>query len=138
MTAFVLDASVTMAWCFEDEASDAAWGLLDRLGEDTALVPGIWSVEVANVLLVAERRRRLTRPQSRAFVTRLLALPILVEEAPPQRVLGEVFTLGRETGLAAYDALYLDLAARHDLPLATLDRAMRSAARKSRIAILPA
>jgi predicted nucleic acid-binding protein len=138
MTAFVLDASVTMAWCFEDEASDAAWGLLDRLGEDTALVPGIWSAEVANVLLVAERRRRLTRPQSRAFVTRLLALPILVEEAAPQRVLGEVFAFGRETGLAAYDALYLDLAARHDLPLATLDRAMRSAARKNRIAILPA
>jgi len=138
MTAFVLDASVTMAWCFEDEASDAAWGLLDRLGEDTALVPSIWSAEVANVLLVAERRRRLTRPQSRAFVTRLLALPILVEEAAPQRVLGEVLTLGREAGLAAYDALYLDLAARHDLPLATLDRAMRSAARKSRIAILPA
>jgi predicted nucleic acid-binding protein len=53
-------------------------------------------------------------------------------------VLGEVFTLGRETGLAAYDALYLDLAARQDLPLATLDRAMRSAARKYRIAILPA
>lgn len=90
------------------------------------------------MLLVAERRRRLTRPQSRAFVARLLALPILVEEAAPQRVLGEVFTLGRETGLAAYDALYLDLAARHDLPLATLDRAMRSAARKNRIAILPA
>lgn len=138
MTAFVLDASVTMAWCFEDEASDAAWHLLDRLGEDTALVPGIWAAEVANVLLVAERRRRLTRPQSRAFVSRLLALPILVEEAAPQRVLGEVLTLGRETGLAAYDTLYLDLAARHDLPLATLDRAMRRAARRNRIAILPA
>ncbi len=138
MTAFVLDASVTMAWCFEDEASDAAWRLLDRLGEDTALVPAIWSAEVANVLLVAERRRRLTRPQSRAFVTRLLALPIWVEEASPQRVLSEVLALGRETGLAAYDALYVDLAARHDLPLATLDRAMRSAARKNRIALLPA
>lgn len=137
MTAFVLDVSVTMTWCFEDEASDETWRLLERLSEDTALVPGIWSAEVANVLLVGERRRRLTRPQSRAFATRLLGLPILVEEAGPARMLTDVFTLARETGLAAYEALYLDLAIRHDLPLATLDRNLRTAARKSRVAVLP-
>jgi predicted nucleic acid-binding protein len=71
MTAFVLDVSVTMAWCFEDESSDETWQLLDRLANDSVLVPGIWSAEVANVLLVAERRRRLTRPQARAFIARL-------------------------------------------------------------------
>jgi predicted nucleic acid-binding protein len=137
MTAFVLDVSVTMAWCFEDESSDETWRLLDRLGGDTALVPGIWSAEVANVLLVAERRRRHARAQSRTFAARLLSLSIIVEEAAPTRMLGEVLTLGRETGLAAYYALYLDLAIRHDLPLATLDRALRAAARKSRVALLP-
>ncbi|MPZ36333.1 MAG: PIN domain-containing protein [Rhodospirillales bacterium] len=137
MTAFVLDVSVTMAWCFEDEASDETWRLLDRLADDTALVPGIWAAEVANVLLVAERRKRLVRAQSRAFTARLLSLPILVEEAAPLRMLADVLTLGRDTGLAAYDAMYLDLAIRHDLPLATLDRSLRGAARKSRVALLP-
>jgi predicted nucleic acid-binding protein len=137
MTAFVLDVSVTMAWCFEDESSADTWQLLDRLADDTALVPGIWAAEVANVLLVAERRKRLERAQSRAFAARLLALPIVVEEASPSRLLSDVLTLGRETALAAYDALYLDLAIRHDLPLATLDRGLRAAARKSRVALLP-
>jgi predicted nucleic acid-binding protein len=137
MTAFVLDVSVTMAWCFEDESSDETWQLLDRLANDSVLVPGIWSAEVANVLLVAERWRRLTRPQARAFIARLLSLPILVEEIGSARLLTDVLTLGRETGLAAYDALYLDLAIRRDLPLATSDRALRTAARKSRVALLP-
>lgn len=137
MTAFVLDVSLTMTWCFEDEASTETWALLDRLSDDSVLVPGIWAAEVANVLLVAERRRRLTRLQSRAFATRLLSLPILVEEASPRRLLTDVLTFGRDTGLAAYDALYLDLAVRHDLPLATLDTTMRAAARKSRVRVLP-
>jgi predicted nucleic acid-binding protein len=138
VTAFVLDVSVSMTWCFEDEASEETWALLDRLSDDAALVPGIWAAEVANVLLIAERRRRLTRLQSRAFATRLLALPILVEETAPQRLLTDVLAFGRDTGLASYDALYLDLAVRHDLPLATLDLAMRAAARKSRVRVLPA
>lgn len=137
MTAFVLDVSVTMAWCFEDESSDDTWRLLDRLADDTALVPGIWAAEVANVLLVAERQKRLARAQSWAFAARLLSLPILVEEAAPSRLLSDVLTLGRETGLASYHAMYLDLAIRHDLPLATLDRALRTAARKTRVPLLP-
>lgn len=137
MTAFVLDVSVTMAWCFADESSDDTWRLLDRLGDDAALVPGIWAAEVPNVLLVAERRKRLTRAQSRAFVARLLTLPIIVEDAAPSRLLNDVLTLARDTALASYDALYLDLAIRRDLPLATSDRALRLAARKSRVALLP-
>lgn len=137
MTAFVLDVSVTMAWCFEDEASDETWGLLDRLAEDTALVPGMWSAEVANVLLVAERRRRIDRAKARAFAAQLLALPIVVEEAPPSRTTGDVLAIGRDTGLAVYDSLYLELALRHSLPLATTDLKMRAAARKMRLRILP-
>ncbi|WP_428664001.1 type II toxin-antitoxin system VapC family toxin [Reyranella sp.] len=138
MTAFVLDVSVTMAWCFKDEASDATWALLDRLAVDTAIVPGIWSAEVANVLLVAERRRRIDRAKARTFVARLMALPIAVEETAPDRMLSEVLSIGRETRLAAYDALYLDLAIRHGTPLATTDLALRTAARKMRVAIVPA
>ena len=137
MTAFVLDVSVTMAWCFEDEASDETWALLDGLAEDTAIVPGLWSAEVANVLLVAERRRRIDRAKVRAFVAQLSALPIVVEETPPSRTMGDFLAIGRETGLAVYDALYLDLALRHSLPLATTDLKMRAAARKMRLRILP-
>ncbi|HLG45904.1 MAG TPA: type II toxin-antitoxin system VapC family toxin [Reyranella sp.] len=137
MTAFVLDVSVTMAWCFEDEASDETWGLLDRLAEDTALVPGMWSAEVANVLLVAERRRRIDRAKARAFAAQLLALPIVVEEAPLSRTTGDVLAIGRDTGLAVYDSLYLELALRHSLPVATTDLKMRAAARKMRLRILP-
>ena len=138
MTAFVLDVSVTMAWCFKDEASDDAWALLDRLTADTAIVPGIWAAEVANVLLVAERRRRIDRAEARAFVARLMALQIVVEETPPGRLFGEVLSIGREMRLAAYDALYLDLAIRQSVPLATTDLALRTAARKMRVAVLPA
>lgn len=137
MTAFVLDVSVTMAWCFKDESSDDAWALLDRLIADTAIVPGIWSAEVANVLLMAERRRRIDRAEARTFIARLMALPIVVEETAPGRMLGEVLSIGREMRLAAYDALYLDLAIRHSAPLATTDLALRTAARKMRVAVLP-
>ena len=86
---------------------------------------------------MAERRKRLVRAQSRAFAATLLSLQILVEEAAPSRMLSDGLTLGRDTGLAAYDAMYVDLAIRHDLPLATLDRSLRSAARKSRLTLLP-
>lgn len=137
MTAFVLDVSVTMSWCFEDEASDETWALLDRLAEETAIVPGMWSAEVANVLLVAERRRRIDRAKVRMFAAQLSALPIVVEETSASRTMGDVLAIGRETGLAVYDALYLDLALRHSLPLATTDLKMRAAARKMRLRILP-
>jgi predicted nucleic acid-binding protein len=137
VTAYVLDVSLTMAWCFADEARDQSRAMLRLLEDDTALVPGIWAAEVANVLLVAERRRRIDRAQTRAFVARLMALPIAVEETGAGRMLGEVMSVGRDTGLAAYDALYLDLAIRHGLPLATLDRPLRAAARKTRVPVLP-
>jgi len=137
LTAYVLDVSLTMAWCFADEASDDTRALLRRLEDDTALVPGIWAAEVANVLLVAERRRRIDRAQVRSFVARLMALPIVVEEAGAARTLGEVLSVGRDTRLAAYDALYLDLALRRGQPLATLDTALRAAARRMRIPVLP-
>ncbi len=112
--------------------------MLDRLVADIAIVRGIWSAEVANVLLVAERRRRMDRAEARIFIAWLMALPIAVEATAPGRKLGEVLSIRRETRLAAYDALYLDLAIRHRIPLATTDLALRTAARKMRIAVLPA
>ena len=126
MTAFVLDASVTMAWCFKDEASDEAWALLDRLIDDTAIVPGIRSAEGANVLLVAES------PHGEAIchcgTSEETAAEQDARRGPVDRP---------RTRLAAYDALYLDLAIRHSAPLATPDLALRTAARKMRVAVLP-
>lgn len=124
---FVVDASVTMAWCFEDEATPETERLLDRLATDSALVPPIWEYEVANVLLVAERRRRITESTAERFLRLLRQLPIEVD--PGLGGMPHVVALGRLHGLSAYDAAYLLLAEEQGLPLATRDAKLRAAAR---------
>jgi predicted nucleic acid-binding protein len=133
---FVVDNSVVMAWCFEDEASAYTEGVLDRLRETQALVPAIWPLVVANVLLIAERRDRLNEAQTAHFAQLLEALPILVEEADIERILGPVLAVGRAHRLTAYDAAYLELAARQGLPLATQDSRLRKAAGNAGVAVL--
>jgi predicted nucleic acid-binding protein len=124
----VIDNSVVMSWCFEDEESDLGERALDLLAEREAVVPAIWPLEAANALVVAERRKRLAPGDSLRFVELLASLPIRVEPDPASRVLGEVLALARSSGLSSYDASYLHLAVRLDLPLATLDASMRAAA----------
>ena len=124
----VLDNSVVMAWCFRDVGDGYADGVLGSLAGNEALVPGIWPLEVANVLVAAERCRRLTETDSARFLSLLADLPIRVIQEPPQRVTGEILALARETGLSSYDASYLDLAMREEAPLATLDDGLRKAA----------
>jgi predicted nucleic acid-binding protein len=133
---FVVDNSVVMAWCFEDEASTYTEGVLDQLRQTQALVPAIWPLEVANVLLIAERRDRLNEAQTAHFAQLLQVLPILVEEADVKRILGSVLAVGRAHRLSAYDAAYLELAARQGLPLATQDSRLRRAASKAGVAVL--
>ncbi len=123
---FVLDASVTVAWCFEDETTPYSEGVLDTLEKTQAVVPTLWQLEVANVLLVGERRQRLTQAQTARFVGLLEALPIIVSDALPK--FGSPLALGRAYGLSAYDAAYLDLAVSLGLPLATLDAPLQRAA----------
>jgi predicted nucleic acid-binding protein len=130
---FVVDASVVMSWCFADEADGYADRILGRLAQDEALVPSIWPLEIGNVLLVAERRQRLSEADSVRFLALLAELPITVESEPPQRLLRETLALAREHGLSTYDASYLDLAMRAGLPLATSDAALRRAAEKVRV-----
>jgi len=124
----VLDCSVTMAWCFEDECDAYADSVLAALTGAEACVPSIWPVEVANVLLVAERRDRIAAADSARFVKLLADLPIVVDEGGHRRTQGPVLDLGRRTGLSAYDACYLDLAMRLGVPLATRDDRLREAA----------
>lgn len=138
MSGFVLDVSITMAWCFEDEATAETWAILERLQDEGAVAPALWPLEVANVLLLAERRHRATPAQAAAFIDQLLRLPIRVEDQGVERSLRDVYALGRTTKLTAYDAGYLELALRTHLPLATTDRALVVAAGQAGIVVLPA
>ena len=133
---FVVDNSVVMSWCFKDEISKYADAVLDCLAVATAYVPAVWPLEVGNVLLVAERRNRLSQADSSRFITLLLELPIIVEQESPERILGEILALAREYKLSSYDATYLDLAMRKGLPLASLDKNLMLAAKKCRVPIL--
>ena len=129
---FVLDASVALAWVFEDEQTPAARRVLLRLGAEAALVPAQWEFEVANALLTGERRGRMGPAQVERSVALFAALPIEVDREPVD--LSRLISVARRHGLSAYDASYLDLAAREGVPLATLDSAMAAAARAERIA----
>ena len=136
MSRFVLDCSVAMAWCFEDETTPLGDAALDALSAGEALVPAIWPLEVANVVLVGERRGRLAEADTTRFVALLGALPITVDVETPQRALKEVLTLARERGLSSYDAAYLELAMREGLALATLDAGLKRAAKRLGVSLI--
>lgn len=130
---FVIDNSVVISWCFEDEGDSYAEAVLDSLESAEALVPAIWPLEVGNVLLVAERKKRLSQAAVVRFLALLGGLPITVEQESPDRMLKEIVSLAREHGLSTYDASYLDLAMRFDVALATLDASLVTAAKKCRV-----
>ena len=137
MSRFVLDCSVAMAWCFADETDAVADSVLDRLSEDTALVPSVWPFEVANVLLVAEWRGRIKAADAARFLDLLSALPITIDETTRERAWGPIVSLGREHGLSSYNAAYLELAMREGVPLASRDATLCSAAEASGVPVLP-
>lgn len=126
---FVIDTSITMAWCFEDEATEATDALLERLRHERAAVPAIWPLEVSNVLLVAERRGRLTEAKASRFLELLTQLPVDVEDSPTD--MAGIVAAGRRHGLSSYDASYLVLAERLGVALATLDDHLAEAAKNA-------
>jgi predicted nucleic acid-binding protein len=136
MQNFVIDNSVVMSWCFQDETSKYTDAILGHLELATAYVPAIWPLEVSNVLLVAERKKRLSQADSSRFISLLFELPIIVEQESPERMLSEILALAREYKLSSYDASYLDLAMRKGLPLATTDKNIIAAAKRSNVTIL--
>jgi predicted nucleic acid-binding protein len=125
---FVLDCSVTMAWCFDDEATPYTNGVRDSLADVRAFVPTLWPIEVANATIVGERRKRLDEARSSRFLSLLNSLPIVIDEETAARAWADTMHLARAHNLSAYDATYLELAIRRGLPLACLDGKLKTAA----------
>ena len=134
--AFVVDCSIAMAWLFHDEATPKTADLLNRLATEPALVPAWWFIEITNVLVMAERNGRITPAQSDAFIADLGKLGIERDDEAPDRAFTYLLALCRTHRLTSYDAIYLDLALRRNLPLATLDEDLRKTAKKVGVHLL--
>jgi predicted nucleic acid-binding protein len=129
MASFVIDASANLPWCFEDEATPYTEGILNRCaaGEEV-IVASVWPLEITNGLLSAQRRGRVTAERVEQFLTQILRFHIQVEPFTTQQAVREVKQLAQTHQLTTYDAAYLALALRFQLPLATLDKELITAA----------
>ena len=138
MSQYVLDNSVAMRWLLASQKkADQAYAedVLRSLVEAEAIVPNLWHLEAANVLLVAERRGDLEPGEVEKFIAQLESLPIVVDPRTSHQVFSRGLGLSRAYKLSANDAAYLELAIREGLPLATLNRNLIKAAKKSDVAI---
>jgi predicted nucleic acid-binding protein len=124
----VLDNSVVMAWSFADETSAYADAVLDGLAANRAIVPALWPLEVANALLMGERRKRSTEAETIRWIGILGRLSLVIDDETNSRAWSDTLALARGHKLSAYDAAYLELAIRLRLPLATLDAPLKAAA----------
>jgi predicted nucleic acid-binding protein len=126
--ALVLDASMALAWCFEDEQTEESDAVLRALASEDVSVPAVWSFEISNAALKGLRRNRLTSADIVSFLRTLEPLYIRHHEPLESASIEDLISLARTYNLSAYDASYLDLALRLGLPLATLDVRLREAA----------
>ena len=138
MTHFVLDASVALAWVIDQNPDPYAALVQQRVrAGGRAIVPTLWQLEITNVLAAVQRRGVLSAAEVeeglRYFEGFLVAQAEVISAFPGMR---EILRLARELGLTSYDALYVDLARREGLPLATLDKRLRAAAAKTGVALL--
>ena len=128
LESIVVDASVTLSWCFPDEQTDSLTSVLDRLQSgEKALVPAFWTVEILNTLLVGERRGRITAEQKSTFLDTLKMMKPVLDYATLEQIAGPVQIICRDYRLTPDDALYIELAQRWGCPLATLDQPQRDA-----------
>jgi predicted nucleic acid-binding protein len=134
---FVLDSSVTLAWLMPDEDAHRVDALADRLEQESAEVPAIWSLEVGNALISALRRARIEDAVIASSLCALATLPINPDRAIGAGELPAILAIASQHGLTTYDACYLELAERKHLPLATLDRKLREACDAMGVAVLP-
>lgn len=130
MDGFVLDASMAMAWHFADEEDAATLAIEELADSETVIVPTHWFAEISNTLLNGERRGRASLAESARFFDRLSGLDLKIDEIAPQIYWTRLLPLARAHRLTIYDTLYLELAERLGLPLASLDADLRAAARR--------
>lgn len=137
MKRFVLDCSVAISWYLPDEEDDYAETVLDLLTSCDrlieAIVPSIWSLELANVFLVSEHRQRISQAEVAAAIALINQLPISINSVTPKEAFDSILKIGRNYNLSAYDAAYLELAIRLSTPLATNDRRLIDAAQQANI-----
>lgn len=136
--AFVLDASVALSWCFADETSPITEKLLEKLAteQETGLVPSVWHLEIMNILVGAERKKRISYAEMTQCLSLLMDLPIETDLDISHEGLQQIMSLAHTIPLTTYDAAYLALAIRKDCPLATKDNALAQAAKKLGVPLL--
>lgn len=132
----VLDSSVALTWCFEDEHTLATLALLDQITETGAIAPALWPLEVLNALTMAERRGRLDGTQRHQLAGFLRDLPVSLDQETADQAWTITMRLAERYQLTLYDAAYLELAQRLELPLATLDQELRAAGNALGITLL--
>lgn len=136
MRRFIVDASVALCWYFEDQTTAYTEAVFECLAQgDEALVPAVWPLEMVNGLVVAWRQKSIRSEQLEDFIADLKDLPIEVDAQGCDRAYSSIFRMSCRYQLSSYDAAYLDLAVFQGLPLATLDKNLRAAARHARIEI---
>ena len=138
MTSAVVDASVALAWGLPDEQSEYSDAVFDQVQDSTIWVTAIWSLEIANSVLMGERKRRFGEAETLRFFEMIESLNVAVDPLNLTETLERIVPLAREHQLTAYDASYLELALRKRLPLATLDQRLAKAATRAGVATCPA
>jgi predicted nucleic acid-binding protein len=133
---FVLDSSVALSWCFEDEQTPTRLALLERVAEAGALAPQLWPLEVLNGLIMAERRNRLDATRRRQLAAAMQQLPISLDARTSAQAWTASAGLAERFRLTVYDAAYLELAERSGCALATLDKDLRAAAHAIHVSVL--
>jgi predicted nucleic acid-binding protein len=128
VAALVLDASVALAVALQETNRHLAAPIMALVAEDGAAVPGIWHLEVGNILLLAERRGTISAANRASAIQDLFRLPVDVDRDTATLAWRDTLTLAERHRLTLYDATYLELSLRRGLPLATFDRALRAAA----------
>jgi predicted nucleic acid-binding protein len=132
----VIDCSVSLAWFFQVEHTQAALGMLDHARDQGMCIPSLWWREMTNGFLLAERCTRITEADTRHYLSLLEKLPITVDDLPVRQGVADALTLGRRYGLTAYDAAYLELAMRRGIPLATFDQSLSAAGENAGVTVL--
>jgi predicted nucleic acid-binding protein len=135
MSALVVDASVTLTWLFEDQKTRYTLAVLEAIASGIAVVPGIWALEVANVVALSERKGIISAGQRAQFLALIESLPAQVEHYHPRDVWREVLATALKHRLTTYDAAYLELARRLGIPLASLDTDLVAAAKRESVAM---